>query len=420
MKNVLLFFLVAITILSCNKNPDKPSLPVVTTTALSSVTDSSAFCGGTVTADGGSAVIARGICFSTSLTPSIDNDHTVDGNGTGAFSSTLTGMLLRGFTLHARAYATNSVGTAYGNEMTYTGSNGFIYIAGTQVTDSTRYAVVWKQVGSGPETLLSTGSPNDDAWSVYVSDRDYYVAGRMNNVATIWKNGVATALDGNPGASCAKAVYVKGTDIYAVGYITNATKRVATVWKNGIATLLTNGSGNAIATSIYISGADIYLAGDDGTGHATLWKNGIASQLTIAADSSTANCLVVNGTDVYVAGTVANIGGKPAATIWKNGVPTTLDNSGDSSVANSVYVFGKDVYVAGTRHDDATIWKNGVTTTLKGDGAFAGAAYSVTVFGANVYATGFYNGASVMWTNGIVSTLVSSSNNATGYSVFIP
>ena len=93
-------------------------LPMVITTPVSGVTSYSAVCGGTVTATGGSAVTARGVCYGISTNPTISGTHTNDGPGTGTFTSNLTG-LTSGATYYVRAYATNASGTAYGEQYTF-------------------------------------------------------------------------------------------------------------------------------------------------------------------------------------------------------------------------------------------------------------------------------------------------------------
>ena len=91
--------------------------PTLTTSALSGITSTSTVCGGNISNDGGSAVTARGVCWSTNQNPGITDNKTSDGTGIGIYISTITG-LTPGTTYYVRAYATNSVSTAYGNQVT--------------------------------------------------------------------------------------------------------------------------------------------------------------------------------------------------------------------------------------------------------------------------------------------------------------
>jgi uncharacterized protein (TIGR02145 family) len=95
------------------------TLATITTTAISAITATTATSGGNITSDGGAGITARGVCWNTSAGPTIANSKTIDGTGTGIFSSALTG--LTAVTIYyIRAYATNSAGTAYGNERIFT------------------------------------------------------------------------------------------------------------------------------------------------------------------------------------------------------------------------------------------------------------------------------------------------------------
>ena len=102
-------------------DPDyqKGTLAAITTTTVSASTYQTAFSGGEITADGGFPITARGVCWSTTENPTTINDKTTDGSGTGVFASSITG-LTPGTCYYVRAYATNSVGTAYGNEVVFT------------------------------------------------------------------------------------------------------------------------------------------------------------------------------------------------------------------------------------------------------------------------------------------------------------
>ena len=113
------------------------TLPIVTTDSITAVTSTSATCGGNVTNDGGAEVTARGVCWSTQQNPTLDDAHTADGSGTGAFTSSITD-LAPNTTYYVRAYATNSEGTEYGNEkvfITLQDYDSIIYVTVTGAGD---------------------------------------------------------------------------------------------------------------------------------------------------------------------------------------------------------------------------------------------------------------------------------------------
>jgi uncharacterized protein (TIGR02145 family) len=131
---------------SCKKDDNNTlssvQVPVIETSAVSSITQTTAVCGGTITSDGGATVLARGVCWSTAQNPTITDSKTTDGTGAGIFSSHLTG-LAGNTTYYMRSYATNSRGTGYGSPVSFTtvpitiaDIDGNIYhlvIIGTQV-----------------------------------------------------------------------------------------------------------------------------------------------------------------------------------------------------------------------------------------------------------------------------------------------
>lgn len=89
----------------------------VTTNNITDIKSTTAQCGGDVslTSVDGLKVTARGVCWSTSQNPTISNSHTTDGNGTGSFTSSITGLTAN-TTYYVRAYATNEKGTSYGEQ----------------------------------------------------------------------------------------------------------------------------------------------------------------------------------------------------------------------------------------------------------------------------------------------------------------
>lgn len=99
-------------------------LPIVITMPVSDITGTSATGSGNVISDGGETVITRGLCWSTQPNPTLSDHHTSSGSGTGVFSVGMTG-LSAATTYYVRAYATNSLGTAYGDEVNFTTSSSW-------------------------------------------------------------------------------------------------------------------------------------------------------------------------------------------------------------------------------------------------------------------------------------------------------
>ncbi len=109
------------TILAKNVTLQNATIPTLTTTAVTNITQTTASSGGAITDDGGADITAKGVVWSTSTSPTLDTNEGFTSNGTGTteFNSDLTG-LTAGTTYYVRAYATNSAGTGYGNEVQFT------------------------------------------------------------------------------------------------------------------------------------------------------------------------------------------------------------------------------------------------------------------------------------------------------------
>ena len=110
-----------------------PELPTITTSMVNGITATSAKSGGNVTNDGGTIVLARGVCWSMNQNPTILNFKTVDGLESYSFTSSLTGLSAT-TTYYLRAYATNSVGTAYGNQVSFTTTQNIVVPSITTTT----------------------------------------------------------------------------------------------------------------------------------------------------------------------------------------------------------------------------------------------------------------------------------------------
>ena len=107
----------ATLIYGCKKT-DAVKLASLSSAPIASITFTTATSGGNISSDGNAAIASRGVCWNTSSNPTTSNSKTSDGTGTGQFTSNITG-LTAGTPYFVRAYATNSAGTAYGDEISF-------------------------------------------------------------------------------------------------------------------------------------------------------------------------------------------------------------------------------------------------------------------------------------------------------------
>ncbi len=157
------------------------SLPTLNTTSLSLITGSSAMSGGNITNDGGASITQRGVCWNTTGNPSISDSITNDGAGTGIFTSSITGLTANS-TYYVRAYASNSSGTAYGNEITF--------LANSSIAIGNSYQ------GGIIAYVLQPGDPG------YVASTPHGIIAATTDQSTgiIWDNGSNISISATQGA----------------------------------------------------------------------------------------------------------------------------------------------------------------------------------------------------------------------------
>jgi hypothetical protein len=105
--------------ISFTTNSTNPTLAILTTNSVIGITSDFAASGGNITSDGGATITQRGVVWSLNPNPTTADNITIDGTGTGTYPSQMT-ALTPVTTYYVRAYAINSVGTAYGNEISFT------------------------------------------------------------------------------------------------------------------------------------------------------------------------------------------------------------------------------------------------------------------------------------------------------------
>lgn len=144
----------------------KPVVPTLTTLDITEITGNSAMGGGSVTVAGGAAVTARGVCWSLTDPPTVDDSKTTDGEDIGDFTSALTG-LLGNQTYYVRAYATNSAGTGYGPTVSFKTEIDFPVVTTAAVTQITKTSAV-----SGGDVTYDGGSPITARGLCWSTDQD--------------------------------------------------------------------------------------------------------------------------------------------------------------------------------------------------------------------------------------------------------
>ena len=227
---VLIAIVFIVTFNSCSKDTT-PTVPSLTTTSASIVTDSSATVGGEVTDDGGASVTERGACYNTSSNPTITDNSFLSGSGTGAFDCNLKG-LNKAMQYYYKAYAMNSVGIGYGEQKSFTTQGGgwdlptvttnsvsnitgISATCGGNVTDQGSSLVTTKGVcwNTSPNpTLLNPHTTDGDGMGSFIGNMTglttstiYYVRAYASNISgTAYGSQVSFITSGvtPPGESC--------------------------------------------------------------------------------------------------------------------------------------------------------------------------------------------------------------------------
>ena len=171
---------------------------MVKTKDVSDITTNSATCGGNVASYGNGSITARGVCWSTNPNPTINDNKTSDGSGTGDFTSNLTN-LTENTTYYVRAYATNEKGTSYGEEKSFKTLPVYQTISVNGVT-FTMIAVEGGTFQMGA-TSEQGGDANSDEYPVHsVTLSDYYI-GETEVTQELWEAVMGTNpsdFSGNP------------------------------------------------------------------------------------------------------------------------------------------------------------------------------------------------------------------------------
>jgi len=245
--------------------PPSSTAPIVATASSVLITSSTASSGGYVSSDGGSAILARGVCWSTTLNPTLANNHTTDGTGLGYFTSTVTGITGCNTVHYIRAYACNSTDTTYGPQNSVTTGN----------LPSGVTTIITKTL---PDSIIAGGNIPDDGG------------------CSITQKGVCWSLTANPTTSNSKTTQGAGSGTfvsYITGLLPNVTYYVRAYATNSKGTVY--GDQQVVTTAIP---SGIYL-GQSYAGGRVFYIDGTREHGLICTSVSIGNFVWgCNGTDI--------------------------------------------------------------------------------------------------------------------------
>ena len=236
------------------------ALPTVTTAAVTNILDASAVSGGTVSDDGGLPILEQGVCWSESQDPTTADSHIADNTGLESFSCAIS-PLTTGTTYYVRAYATNALGTAYGNTLSFTtiGAPSGITANYTYVS-STSADLTGNVTSNGGSGLTEKGFCWGTSPSPNIVD-DFYVI--VNGTATGSFTGSINNL-------------ISGTTYYVNAFATNA---VGTVYSTDVTfttpanpVVTTNSVHNITNSSAIGGGTVVYDGGIQITDRGVCWS----------------------------------------------------------------------------------------------------------------------------------------------------
>lgn len=251
--------IVIITSTICCKKEAPKTVPVVSTSSLTNISSTGVSCGGNVSDDGGAAVTSRGVCWSLNQNPSISDNHSSDGSGTGSFTTNITG-LQSGTTYYFRAYATNSVGTSYGSQVSTSTSATAPSVTTTAVNSITTVSAT-----SGG-TISSNGG------------------GEITQKGICWGTAANPVIDGNKTSN--------GTG--SQSYSSNITG-LAPNTKYYIRAYATNSAGTSYGNeySFTTKGTETLVQTEQ------MFPGTIGTPATAVFDGVTVNCTEINGFKIY-------------------------------------------------------------------------------------------------------------------------
>ena len=375
------------------------TIPIgITTTAASTVTQTTASSGGNINNNGGANITSRGVCWSSAtLAPTILNTKTIDGSGVGTYMSSLT-SLIPGTTYYVRAYATNSVGTAYGNAISFTTVAATIPIG---ISTNTLSLITQTTASSGGGGINSDGGATVTSRGVCWSNTTS--SPTIANTKTVDGSGIGAFSSSITGLTAGTTYYVRAYATNSVGTAYGTTRTFTTSFAT-IPSGINTTSISSISLNTASSGGTI--TGDGGasiTSRGVCWSSSTSSPTIFNSTSNNGSGIgsftssltgLTANTIYYVRAYATNSMG----TAYGNTITFTtspnlaVGQSYQGGIIAYIFVSGDNGYVAGQTHGLIATTSNQSTGAQWGCSGTSIAGTSITLGTGLANTTAIVNG----------------------------
>lgn len=363
-----------------NTQTTSATTPTVTTTSpATTISYYTATVAGNVSTDGGATVTEKGVCYNTTGTPTILSSKGTTGTGTGAISSDLTSLTANTL-YYARAYATNSVGTSYGAQITFT-------------------------------TLISVPTVTTSVTIDNISTTEGKVYGEVtvSGGATITQRGFVYALTSNPTTANSKVTVTgttgtmeylltgltSGTLYYVRAFATNS-EGTAYGDNRSFTTLPGNPSALAVTVTGKTTSTLTWAKGTNGT------YTIVRRQLDSPPANSASGTLVYNGTGSSASDTGMSAGGHYYYRAWASTTADGLTAVSSSYTSDDIVTIADFTNATNALTDDsnyATVAAadGNIYCEISKDGGSTWSNSKVLTLNASVQALSFGTGSTELW-----------------------
>jgi hypothetical protein len=345
-------------------------LPILTTTDISNnTTGNSVTSGGVISSNGGGLITARGVVWSTSQNPTVSlSTKTNDGTGNGSFSSSVI-SLLTNTRYFIRAYATNSSGTAYGNEISFTTINNLpIVTTGEATAVTARTAILNGNVSSAG---IGTVTQKGIVWS---TSQNPTINSNLGNISV--GAGLGSIAVGPSGLTPGRTYFARAYAVNANGTAYgNQITFITDIVAPSISTLSLS---SVTATSAFSGGTSIYDGGANVIAKGIVWSTSPLPTISLSTKTnegtgnsafSSQMTMLISGATYYVRAYVTTsfgtaYGDERSFTTLSN--PPTLSTASISSIQSNTAVSGGIISSSGFGNITAkgVVWSTNPAPTI--------------------------------------------------------